>query len=491
MYRSTFLLLMLALTFVAGCSFAPDYKVPALSDTPPNYGENGDWVKATPLAEMPKGSWWEMFGDPRLNELENGVTNGNQNLKEAVAVYDEARAASSVARADYFPTVTGSTAYTHEKISQTAVNSRSVPHFDDFLLGADLSYEIDVWGRVRNAVHAAESLAEASAADLAMIDLALHTELATDYIALRGDDAAQAILDRTIEVDQKAYAFTGRRFTGGVSPELDVDQAQTQMENAKTQAADMRLHRSQLEHAIAILTGKLPAAFHQDAIPLKALVFPLVESGLPSTLLQRRPDIAAAERRANAANAEIGVTRAAYFPRFSLSAIFGYESGSASNWLTAPSQFWMLGPSAAATLFDAGRMNALTDEAKAQYNQAAATYRQTVLSAYQDVEDNLAALHYLTNEGISQTTATRAAQRALAQERNLYRGGATTYLDVATSENTALQAELADVNIQVRRLSANVMLVKALGGGYQMPQGGTQGNPQPRAIPPMLTLPLK
>jgi NodT family efflux transporter outer membrane factor (OMF) lipoprotein len=435
--------------------------------SPAAYKEAGNWVPAQPGDDMPRGSWWKVFKDPTLDALEDKVSEANLNLKIAVAQYDEARDAVTVARSDYFPAVTGSSGALRERTSGNAAGSPGVSYVNDFSLGSNASYEIDVWGRVRNEVEAASSQAEASAADLASVDLSLHAEMAADYFALRGDDALQAILDKTVEADQKALDILHDRLRVGTATESDVAQEETLIETAKTQQSDIRLQRVQMEHAIAVLTGEVPANFHLDAAPLKDETPPKLGTGLPSELIERRPDIAAAERRANAANAEIGVARAAWFPTFTLTGSFGYESSSAGNWFTAPSQFWTLGPTALLTLFDAGRISALSDEARAAYDAAAASYRQTVLSAYQDVEDNLAALHHLADESASAAEAADAAERALAQENDLYQGGAVTAIDVAFSQNQALSADLTLINIRVRRMVAAVNLIKALGGGWQ------------------------
>jgi NodT family efflux transporter outer membrane factor (OMF) lipoprotein len=451
----------------SACSLAPNYKVPD-APNPAAFKEAGDWIEAKPEDAIERSAWWKIFKDPQLDALEDQVTEANQNLKAALAQYDQARAAAREARAAYFPVITANAGATRQQESLTIANVSSKSLYNDFTMGADLSYEIDVWGRVRNTVAANEAQAQASAADVAGVALSLHAELANDYFTLRGDDAAQAILDKTVESDQHALDLTTQRYKGGVAAEADVDQAKTQLENAKTQATDMRLQRAQLEHAVSILTGKAPADFRlPPAQPVCKL--PHIDTGLPSVLLQRRPDIAAAERRVAAANAEIGVARAAWFPAFNLTAALGLESATAAKWLTAPSQFWSLGPSAMMPLFEGGRISAMTDEARAAYEQMVASYRQTVLAAYGEVEDNLVALHRLEQENQTQTAATAAAERSLAQANDRYKGGMTIYLDVVAAQNSELQAKLASVNIEVRRLIASVQLIKALGGGWQPP----------------------
>ncbi len=464
-FASVFFIPLAAVT-LAACSLAPDYQVPQTPPVPA-YKETGDWQPSQPADDSARGPWWKMFKDPQLDALEDKVAEANQNLKIAAAQYEEARNAAEAARADLFPSVTGTPSATRQRVSGNTIPRPSVRYYNDFSLGANLSYEIDLWGRVRNEVSAAASEAEASKADLASVDLSLHAELASDYFALRGDDAMQAVLDKTVAADEKALKLTQDRLKGGIATQADIDQAETQLENAKTQASDTRLQRAQMEHAIAVLIGQAPAAFSLPAMPLGDVPPPVADPGLPSTLLERRPDIAAAERRVVEANAEIGVARAAYFPTFSLTGMFGFESAQPGNWFTAPSQFWALGPSAIMTLFDAGKIGALSDEAHAAYDESAATYRQTVLTAYQEVEDNLAALHHLSDESKSGKNAAKAAERSLAQEIDLYRGGAATYIDVAVTQTSALQADLAEIGIRVRRMTASVELVKALGGGWK------------------------
>ena len=358
--------------------------------------------------------------------------------------------------------------------SRTSINSPKFPAGaepvgNNFDLEADLSYEIDVWGRVRNAVASARAGAQASAADLATLTLAVHAEVATDYFSLRCEDTQQQLLDQAVRDYTKALELTRNLYNGGAAALADVAQAQAQLETARTQAADIRLQRAQTEHALAVLLGRNPSAFHLAAHPLlDAQTPPAVDPGLPSALLERRPDVAAAERRTAAANAQIGVARAAYFPVFSLGAAAGFDSTSASNWLTAPSRLWSLGPAAGVlTVFDAGRHQAQSAQAKAAYDEQVADYRNTVLNAYREVEDNLAALRQLQQESVSEAAAVQATATALQQAQYRYKAGLVTYLEVSTAENTSLQAQLSNVSIQLRRLNASVLLVKALGGGWR------------------------
>jgi NodT family efflux transporter outer membrane factor (OMF) lipoprotein len=457
------ILIFLALT---ACSLAPKYERPDLL-VPFAYKEAGKWVPASPTyATTDRGHWWEVYGDPKLNVLEEKVGRANQNLKIALARYQEARAKAAIARADFFPVITGVSNVQRDKYSANISNAPPVLQFNDMLLGADFSYEIDVWGRIRNQAAAAANLANASAADLASIDLSLHAELATDYFSLRGDDETQRALDATVIAYQKAYAVTKDRYDGGVAPIGDVDQAKAQLESARSLATDIRLKRAQLEHAIAVLIGEPPAEFALLPTKQKVKVISIAPS-MPSLLLQRRPDIAAAELRVQAANATIGVARAAYFPDFSLLGSVGIESAVGYNLFRAPSLFWSLGPSAAVILFDGGKISAFVDLAKAQYFETVANYRQTTLTAFQEVEDSLVAIHQLNSEVKTQAAAAKAAYSALDQSRYRYVGGIVNYLDVVLSQNIALQAELLDVDVRTRRQIASVQLIKALGGGWQ------------------------
>jgi NodT family efflux transporter outer membrane factor (OMF) lipoprotein len=477
-----------ALTLIS-CSLAPDYKRPDLP-MPDSYKEAaGGWLPAAPeMAAANRGAWWEVYKDTDLNALEEKVTAANQDLKAALAQYDEARALSDVAHAGYFPTITAGADPARRRLSRTVASPDSKTQFNDFLAGTNLSYEVDVWGRVRNAVKAGETRAQASASDLAAVDLSLHAELATDYFSLRGADAAQKIVDETVVAYEKALKLTKSLHDGGAAPEVDVDRAETQLESAKTLLADTRLKRAQLEHAIAVLTGEMPSSFTLPAnVAVVNSAVPPVLPDLPSTLLQQRPDIAAAELRVQAANADIGVARAAYFPDFSISAAIGFESAVMSKLLQSPSLFWSVGPQAAQTVFDGGKIAALSDRAHAAYDEAVANYRQTVLIAFQEVEDNLAALRELALENETQALAAAAAERTLAQAKDRYSGGIATYLDVVVAENTALQAELAAIDVRTRRLNADVLLVKALGGVSAASSTSQNAGTALSSLPPSLS----
>jgi outer membrane protein, multidrug efflux system len=455
---------------MAGCSLAPHYTRPAMPDPPPAYKETAGWKVATPSDAVPRGQWWKQFEDPQLNALEDELAAANQSLKAALARLEQARAQTRIARAAWFPTLTAQASATRGETSIYApgyVPGRSRTG-DSFIAGADLSYEVDLFGRIRSTVAGARATEAATAGDVAALNLALHAELASDYFNLRGLDRQQELLDRTVADYARALALTQNLYHGGATAIADVQQAQTQLETARTQAEDTRLRRAQTEHAIAVLTGNEASSF---SVPARAgatqFPSPAVDPGLPSHLLERRPDVAAAERRVAAANAAVGVARAAYFPVFSLAGTAGAEGTSSSNWFSAPSQFWSIGPQALFTVFDAGVHAAQSAAAHAAYDEQVANYRGTVLTAYQDVEDNLAALRQLQREDVSQAAAVEAAQGALQQANLRYQGGIVTYLEVVTTENAALAAQLAAVDIQVRRVNATVLLVKALGGDWR------------------------
>lgn len=454
---------------LAGCSLAPRYQRPSTPAPAAVYGELGEWKVAAPADNAPRGAWWTMFHDEQLNDLESRVTDANQSLKAALARLEEARAETRIARAGYFPTLTANASATRQRVSANAPGFApgAKPVYDTFIVGGDLSYEIDLFGRIRNTVAGARATEQATAGDVAALDLSVHAELATDYFSLRGLDAQQQLLDRTVADYAKALGLTRNLYQGGAAALSDVQQAQAQLETARTQAEDTRLKRAQTEHAIAVLVGAVPTGFHLEARPLEPdLAIPAVDPGLPSELLERRPDVAAAERRVAAANAGIGVARAAYFPVFSLLGSAGQESTQSSSWLAAPSRFWSIGPQGVLTVFDAGLHAAQSAVAHAAYDEQVANYRGTVLAAYQDVEDNLAALRQLALEDVSQAAAVTAAQGALEQAIYRYKGGVVTYLEVVSTENAALAARLAAVDIETRRISATVLLVRALGGDW-------------------------
>ncbi len=480
-----FILLIACLQLIS-CSLAPKYQRPAI-DIPVSYKEAGDWAPANPnMADKPRGPWWQAYNDRILNALEEQVEVNNQNLRAAYARFLEAKAAADIARASFFPTITALASATWEKTStanspnssssSTSTSSASNKPFSEYIVGADLAYQVDVWGQIRNMVVQNVDLAKASAADLGAMKLSIHAELASDYFSLRGDDAAQKVLDETVQIYQKALAITRIRHTNGAAPGADVDEAESQLENAKTLAADMRSKRAQMEHAIAVLMGLAPANF-AIAPAVSKMTDILVFTNIPSTLLERRPDIAAAERRVQAANAAIGVARAAFFPSFNLIAEGGFQSTILSKLFSKNSLFWSIGPSSLLAvsnptiqlpIFDGGRLLGQLEQADATYYEAVANYRQTVLTALKEVEDSLVALHQLENEHRSQSLAAAAAYRAVKKGFALYKGGIDTYLDVVVVQNNALQTELSNINVLTQRQLASVQLVKALGGGWEV-----------------------
>jgi NodT family efflux transporter outer membrane factor (OMF) lipoprotein len=460
---------------LGGCSLAPPYKVPQSTPVPSAFEEQQSaWQPAHPMDTVPRGDWWQIFGDPQLDALESKVGEANQNLKAAFARLLQARAETRIARADLFPSITAAASAQRARISPNSPNylPGKPTMGSDFNVEADLSYEVDLWGRVRNQVASAKANQQASAADLASLELSIRAEVASDYFDLRGDDLQLLLLDQAVADYEQSLRLTKNLYTGGAVPLADVAQAETQLENARTQAADMRLQRSRLQHAVALLIGENPSGYSLPANPLPSdLAPPALDPGVPSALIERRPDVAEAERRVASANAQIGVARAAYFPQFTLSADAGLNSVHSYNWLSAPSRFWSVGPQLSVPLFEGGRLLAQTDRAKALYMEQVANYRSTVLAAFQDVEDSLVALRELAQEAETAGRAVTAAQTSLQQAQYRYTAGAVTYLDVSSAETAALQAQLSAVSIEARRMDAAVLLIKALGGGWQAASG--------------------
>jgi len=470
---------------VAGCRIGPQYSrpaaplAPAFKETPPdNFKSQQGWKTAQPADAQLKGDWWTLFTDPQLAQLEAQVDPANQTLKQAEANFRAARAAVRFNRAAEAPTISTSP-------SVGAVrDSANQPYFNQsmanggtgsFELPIDLNYEVDLWGRVRRTVTQAREQAQASAADLETSRLSLHAELAIDYFNLRSCDAQSRLLADTVKAYQAALQLTQDRYDGGASPLSDVSQARTQLQTAQVQETDVNIQRAAYEHAIATLIGKPPAGFAlpPDPITVNAPALPAIPGMLPSQLLERRPDIASSERSMAAANEQIGIARAAYYPTLSLSAVFGFLSSSAADWFTWPSRFFAVGPTATQTLFDNGRRRATSDIALAQYDGAVANYRQTVLTAFQQVEDNLNALHNLRIEAGQQHDATASAQQSLDLFNTRYEGGVDNYLQVITWQTSLLQNQRNDIEITRRRYEASVLLIKALGGGWdasQLPQ---------------------
>jgi NodT family efflux transporter outer membrane factor (OMF) lipoprotein len=459
-------LLGVAVLQLYGCTVGPRYQRPA-AEVPPAYKEVGDWKPAQPNDQNLGGDWWEIFQDPQLNALEAQVNVANQNLKAAEAQYTQARAVLRYYRADYFPTVDGGASATRNRISNNRppILASNGVTYNDLQIPFELSYEVDVWGRVRRTVESYREQAQASAADLATVNLSMHAQLALDYFQARMLDAEEQLLNSTVTQYEQALELIQSRFAGGIASDVEVQQAETQLETTRAQTIDVGVARAQYEHAVAVLIGKPPASFSLAPLPLTTPP-PPIPVGLPSELLERRPDIAAAERLMASANAQIGVAKAAYYPLVNLAAAGGFESGSITTLVSGPSILWSAGPSAVLTLLDFGRRRAASDQAIAAYDQAVANYRQTVLTDFQQVEDNVAALRILEHEAQVQDKAVTAAQKYLELAVTRYKGGVTSYLEVTTAQSAALSDEVTAVNILGRRMVDAVTLVQALGGGW-------------------------
>lgn len=468
---------LIALT-MAGCEVGPKYKAPTVQPppqfkeaNPELYKEANGWKPAQPSDEKLKGTWWEIFGDSDLSALESQIDVSNQNLKIAQARFEQARALIKFNRSGLFPTITVGSAVTANRQSANRVFSApaTTKNYGDFILPIDASYEADVWGRIRRSIEAARTAAQANAADVENVRLSLHAELAYDYFELRGLDAEQKLLNDTVQTFQKALELTTNRFEGGVANRAEVAQAETQLKATQALAKDISIQRAQYEHAIAALIGKAPAEFSLAARPT-ALEPPQIPVGIPSSLLERRPDVAAAERRVAAANERYGIALAAFYPSVMISSSIGLEGSSITNWMNWPARFWAVGPSILQTVFDGGRRRANSQAALADYDANVATYRQTTLDAFQQVEDNLAALRILADEAKTQQEAVAAAKHSLELSTNRYTGGLVTYLEVVTAQSTALSNQRTEVDIMRRRMVASVLLVKALGGGWDASQ---------------------
>jgi NodT family efflux transporter outer membrane factor (OMF) lipoprotein len=464
---------------LASCSVGPDYVRPQ-APAPAAYKENAGWKTAQPGGDQLKGAWWELFNDPHLNALEEQIDISNQNIAAAEARFRQAQALVRAARAAYFPTFTIGASASRTGRSANAgaasgstgggsVTPRSSSTTSDFLLGLDMSWELDVWGKVRRSVEASKASAQASEADLEALRLSARATLAQDYFQLRTLDAQKQLLDRTVDYYRKALELTNNRYASGVASRGDVLLAETQLRTTEAQAIDIGVQRAQLEHAVALLVGTPASEFSIPVLPLAALP-PSIPVGVPSELLERRPDIAAAERRMAAANAQIGVAKAAYFPTLTLSGSGGFESNDWTKWLLWPSRFWSMGAGISEVVFDGGLRGAQTDEARAVYDATVADYRQTVLTGFQEVEDNLAALRILEEEARVQDEAVNAARQSVSFATNQYKAGTVSYLEVIVTQALALTGERTAADILGRRMTAAVLLVKALGGGWNSSQ---------------------
>jgi NodT family efflux transporter outer membrane factor (OMF) lipoprotein len=460
-------LLAMAVFQSSGCTVGPKYRRPA-AEVPPAYKEVGDWKPAQPIDQNLGGNWWTIFQDPQLDALELAVDVSNQNLKAAEAQFRQARAVLRYNRADYYPTVTAGLSATRTRVSANRPPPSSIFDgitYNDFALPFDFSYQADVWGRVRRTVESSREQAQASAADLATVNLSMHADLAIDYFLARSLDAEEQLLNSTVTQYEQALELIETRFAGGIASDVEVQQARTQLETTRAQAIDVEVARAQYEHAVAILIGKPPAEFSLPPLPLTAPP-PNIPVSVPSELLERRPDIAAAERRVASANAQIGVAKSAYYPLINLGATGGFESSSITTLLSGPSGLWSFGLSAVTTVFDVGRRRAASDQAVAAYDQSVANYRQTVLTGFQQVEDNVAALRILEHEAQTQDKAVEAAQKYLDLAVTRYKGGVTSYLEVTTAQTATLSDQVTAVNLLGRRLVNSVMLIQALGGGW-------------------------
>jgi NodT family efflux transporter outer membrane factor (OMF) lipoprotein len=481
--RATNLFALLTLTLLAGCHVGPTYSRAPAAGLAPEFKEPGPttfqpsdgWKAAQPSDHSIRGKWWESFNDPQLNQLEEQVDPVNQTLKAADANYRASRAAIGLYRANQVPTISVGPAVSavRDSANQPYFNAAAANNGDgDFLLPIDLSYEVDLWGRIHRSVTASRETAQASDADLENARLSLHAELAIDYFGLRADDAQKKLLDDTVQAYRQALQLTEDRYNGGAAPLSDVAQARTQLHAAEVQDSDVTIERAQYEHAIGVLTGQAPANLTLAADPVNANppVIPVIPGALPTQLLERRPDIAADERRMAAANEQIGIAQAAFYPTLDLSAQGGVLGTSIVNVFTWPSRFFAVGPTLNQTLYDRGRRRAQSGIVLAQYDATIANYRQTTLTAFQQVEDNLAALRILETEAAQQRDATASAQQSLDLFNTRYEGGVDTYLQVVTSQTVALTNQRNEIDIQRRRLEASVLLIKALGGGWTTAQ---------------------
>lgn len=450
-----------------GCSLAPVYEKPVVA-TPVQYKEQGPWAQAAPSDRMPRGDWWDAAHDAELTRLEQQVDTANPDLAVALAREDEANAFLQQTRSNLYPTVSVGASVTNNRQSNNRpLRGTNQPNeYGADTIGLELDYDLDLWGKVRNEVAASKDLASAATDDMESVRLSLHAKLADAYFALRGDDAQLRLLRDSERAYAHALAIATNRYKGGIAPAEDMTRASTSLYTVRAQISDVEGQRALQEHAIASLVG-VPASnlsISADATPLN---FDAIPVDVPSTLLERRPDIAAAERRVAAANASIGVARAAFFPDLTISPIIGFQSTQTANWLSAPNLFWAIGPALTETLFDAGLHEAQLNAARAKLDESAAQYRSTVLHAFQQVEDNLALLGKLRDEARSQDLAVRNASRTLQFALDQYQAGAVSYLDVFDAQTAALDTARAAIDLRTRYLHASVGLVRALGGGWR------------------------
>ena len=483
-----FVLFLLVLTLLTGCKpVGPNYNRPgydapaayketgATAVVPPPAPAGGAWQPANPSDGMVRGKWWEIYQDPQLNQLEERIAANNQTLRQALETYLAARDQIKVARAGLFPTFSAGASAQRQNISANgpSYSAGKSTTYSDFVLDGQASWEPDFWGRIRRTVEAARSNSQASAADQANIDLSLHAEMAADYFQLRGLDAEIKLLDATVADLEHQLDLTQRLFAGGIGTDADVAQARTQLETVRAQLIDVGVARAQYEHAIGAIANLKPSEFTIPPSPLvqsQGLALPRIPLGIPSQLLERRPDIAAAERRAAAANAQIGIAKSAFYPTINLTGTGGFESMNAGTWIQGPSALWSLGAQATELLFDAGQRHALTDAARHTYEAQAAGYKAAVLAAFNDVEDQLSGLRILEQESTVEQKAVDAAQHSYDISNQRYKGGVTSYLEVLTAEATLLQNQRTAIDLQTRQFVSSVGLVRALGGGWDASQ---------------------
>jgi len=460
------------LSFVAalaltGCSLAPPLELPeiAVADA---YKEPAPWIQAAPSDRLPRDGWWQPYGDEELNRLQAQLVQNSPDLQAALARYRQAQAFADQLRSGLFPSLglRADGLRARQSESNPPTGRASPLYYNSYGAGLEATYEVDLWGRVRNDVAAGRLEANAAAADLESARLSLQAQLADYYIALYGLDREAALLADTVAAYDRALALTKERHEAGIVSGLDVARAQTQLDTARSQVSQNKARRATLEHAIAVLVGESPSQFSLEprSVPLK---LPQIPVEVPTDLLQRRPDIAAAQRRTAAANASVGVARAAYFPSITLSGVYGFRSNRSVDWLSAPNAAWSVGPTILLELFDAGRRRARVEQARAVLDEAGATYRGVVLGAFQEVEDNLALLHHYGNAAESERSAVTSAQRSLDFAMNRYREGAVSYLEVVQSQTIALDAQRNALDLETRQLRASVALIRALGGGWE------------------------
>jgi NodT family efflux transporter outer membrane factor (OMF) lipoprotein len=468
---------------LTGCKpVGPNYKRPgfqapaayketgATAVVPPPAPAGGAWQPANPSDTLLRGKWWESYNDPQLNQLEERIEANNQTLRQALETYLAAHDQITVARAALYPKLSVGPSAARNHVSQNGPSyNGKFTAYNDLALTGQASWEPDLWGRVRRTVEEARSNAQASAADQANLDLSLHAELAADYLQLRGLDAQTRLLAATIVDLQDQLDLTQRRLAGGIGTDVDVAQARTQLETVRAQLVDIGQARAQYEHAIGTLANDNLSTFSIPFSPLD-LTLPQIPVGLPSQLLERRPDIAAAERRAAAANAQIGIATSAFYPSITLGGSGGFESMHAGTWIQGPSALWSLGAQATELLFDAGQRHALTDAARHTYEAQAASYRATVLAAFNDVEDQLSGLRVLEAESTVEQKAVASAQHSFDLSNQRYKGGVTSYLEVLTAQAALLQNQRTAVDLQTRQFILSVGLVRALGGGWDATQ---------------------